>query len=577
MSPSRPTPLARAFQACRAPALAILLVSAFGNLAMLAIPLYSIQLNDRVIGSRSESTLVMLSLITLLFLLLYAGLDYVRAGLQLKAGLAFEERLRRALFDRLLRAQRAGLGAVPTQILADVDTVRSGLAAGVVGALCDVPWVPVFGGLLFVLHPLLGAVALVSAGALLVLAVLTELVTKSGVGRSAQFAAQAAAQAAAAFRQGDAVRGLGMADAMRERWADMQAAAIATASAANERSARLLAATKFVRMLAQGGMMAAGAWLAIRQEISPGMMMASSILIGRALAPVEQVVGQWSRLLRLRGALLRLRGLFRDLPEMAEPTQLPAPCGLLELDGVAVAPPGSERPVVHGVSCRIEPGQVVAIVGSSGSGKSSLARAIANVWPTARGTVRIDGADYRHWPEAQLGRHLGYLPQTVELFAGTVRENIARLGQADDAAVIAAATAAGAHELILRLPAGYDTQIGEGGAALSGGMRQRVGLARALFGDPCLLVLDEPNAHLDEEGERALADALTAARAARRAVVIVSHRPHVLAHVDQMLVMSLGRMLAFGPRDQVLSRLRGQRLAVAAANDAPQPQAGAPA
>ncbi len=564
---SRPTsPLLTAKAACRPAFIATAVMSIFINLAMLAVPLYSIQVNDRVIASRNTSTLLMLSLIVLVFLMLYAFLEYVRSGLQLKASTIFDEKLRSSLFDCLLRAETAGIPLSGPQMLQDANTVRDGISSGIIGTLCDVPWIPIFVGLCFLLHPVLGLVALAGAILLFLLALLTEALTKTGMREAGRLSSEANVFAASILKNGEVVRGLGMGNTVRDRWGVTQAAAVATMATMSERSAAMMAVTKFVRLLVQTGLMGAGAYLAIDQQISPGIMMASSILMGRALSPVEQLVGKWKQLLRIREAHSRLSQLFTALPVEAEQTRLPTPLGKLDVEGIVVLPPSGGRPVVKGVSFSINPGEVVAIVGASGSGKSSLARAIAGVWPVMQGTVRIDGASYKQWDPTQLGKHIGYLPQSVELFAGTIKQNIARLATVEDEAVVTAAKAAGAHDLILRLPNGYDTQIGEAGAALSGGTRQRIGLARALFGDPRLIVLDEPNANLDEEGERALAQAIGHMKAAGRSVVIVSHRPAILNFVDKMMVMSFGLTLAFGPRDTVMANMRGQRVAVAASN-----------
>jgi ATP-binding cassette subfamily C protein/ATP-binding cassette subfamily C protein EexD len=330
-----------------------------------------------------------------------------------------------------------------------------------------------------------------------------------------------------------------------------------------ERGAAMHAVTKFARIAVQTALLCIGAWLAIDRQISPGAMMAASIIMGRALAPVEQVVGQWKRIIGFRSAYRRLEDLFQALPLSAAPTALPAPRGEIEVENAVVWPMAASRPSVKGVSFSLRAGESLAIVGASASGKSSLARAMAGVWPLRDGVIRIDGAAYSQWDQTRLGKHIGYLPQDIELFAGSVAENIARLGKVEDAAVVAAAKAAGAHEVILRLPNGYDTPIGEGGVALSGGMRQRVGLARALHGDPRLLILDEPNSNLDEDGEKALAKAMASAKAAGRTVIVVTHRPQLLAHVDSIMVMAFGKVLVTGPRDEVIAKMRGQRVVVA--------------
>ena len=569
MSLNPKSPLMTARRACRPAFIATAVMSVFINLTMLALPLYSIQVYDRVLTSRNASTLIMLTLIMLVFLILYGALEYIRSGLQLKSSILFDENLRSSLFDSLLRAETAGVPVSGQQMLRDAEMLRDGISSGIIGTMCDVPWAPVFVVLCFMLHPILGSVALAGALILFSFALLTEWMTKGGIRESTKLAAEASSFAASVLKNGEAIRGLGMGQTVRDRWMGTQSAAVATYATTSERSSAVMAVSKFVRMLVQTGLLCAGAWLAIEQQISPGVMMAASILMGRALAPVEQLVGQWRRLIALRNAHGRLDQLFTAVPAESNLTKLPSPAGNISVENIVVLPPSGGRPVVKGVSFQVNPGEIVAVVGASGSGKSSLARAIAGVWPVMQGCVRIDGADYRQWNATMLGKHIGYLPQSVELFAGTIKQNIARLAAVDDAAVVAAAKAAGAHDLILRLPKGYDTEIGESGGALSGGTRQRIGLARALFGDPRLIVLDEPNANLDEDGERALAQSLAHMKAANRSVIIVSHRPQILAHVDKIMVMSFGLTLAFGARDQVIANMRGQRVTVAASNDKP--------
>ncbi|MDU6373601.1 MAG: ATP-binding cassette domain-containing protein, partial [Bradyrhizobium sp.] len=395
------------------------------------------------------------------------------------------------------------------------------------------------------------------------LARLTEFYTRSSGERTNALANEASRFVAAALRNGEVVRGLGMGDIVMDRWSCRQSAMVDAHSTLVERGAAMHSITKFARMAVQTSLLCIGAWLAIEQQISPGAMMATSIIMGRALAPVEQVVGQWKRIIAFRSAYRRLEELFQALPVTAAPTALPAPRGDIDVENAVVWPPAAGRPSVKGVSFSLKAGESLAIVGASASGKSSMARAMAGVWPLREGVIRIDGAAYSQWDQNRLGKHIGYLPQDIELFSGTVADNIARLAKVDEAAVVAAAKAAGAHEVILRLPNGYDTPIGEGGVALSGGMRQRVGLARALYGDPRLLILDEPNSNLDEDGERALAHAMAQAKAAGRTVIVVTHRPQLLAHVDRIMVMSFGKSLAFGERDEVIARMRGQRVVVA--------------
>jgi PrtD family type I secretion system ABC transporter len=554
--------LRRAVRAAVPGTVAAIIISMFINATMLALPIYSMQIYDRVLSSRNETTLLLLTLIVLVFLILYGILEYARSGVLVRSSVAFERVLRRPLFDTMMRAELDPERRQGQQVIRDAEIIRDSLASGTVAVICDLPWTPLFVLLCFFVHPVLGMIAAVGALVLFGLAMLTEILTKKGVDQFSRLSNNASTFAAAALRNGEVVRGLGMGDTILERWSGQQSAAVAANAASAELTAALVAMSKFARVAVQTGVLAAGAWLAIEKQISPGAMMATSIIIGRALAPVEQIVGQWKRILACRGAYSRLRELMDEFPQQAAPVNLPAPQGHIEVENVFIVPPSASRPSVRGVSFSIAPGSSVAIVGASGSGKSSLARALAGVWELRAGEIRIDGAALNQWDRNKLGKSVGYLPQDVELFAGTVADNIARLEAVDSRAVVAAAKAAGAHDVILRLPQGYDTPIGEGGVALSGGMRQRVGLARALYGDPRLIVLDEPNSNLDEEGERALGQAIVRMQESGRTVMVVTHRPQLLAHVDKVLVMSFGTALAFGDRDDVIARMRGNRVAV---------------
>ncbi|WP_296574913.1 type I secretion system permease/ATPase [Phreatobacter sp.] len=554
-------PLKVAIRACLPGTFAAVIISMFINATMLAMPIYSMQIYDRVLASRNETTLLLLTLIVLIFLVLYGILEYARSGVLVRSSVAFERVLRRPLFDAMMRAELDPERRQGQQLIRDAEAIRDSLASGTVAIICDLPWTPLFVLLCYFMHPVLGMIALVGAVVLFALAVLTEILTKRGVDQSSRLSNDASTFAASALRNGEVVRGLGMGDTVLERWSGQQSAAVAANVASAELTAALVAMSKFARIAVQTGVLAAGAWLAIEKQISPGAMMAASIIIGRALAPVEQIVGQWKRIVGCRSAYRRLRHLMNEFPQKAAPVSLPVPQGQIEVENVAIVPPAAAKPSVRGVSFSVQPGESVAIVGSSGSGKSSLARALAGVWELRAGEIRIDGAALNQWDRNKLGKSVGYLPQDVELFAGTVADNIARLADVDSRAVVAAAKAAGAHDVILRLPQGYDTPIGEGGLALSGGMRQRVGLARALYGDPRLIVLDEPNSNLDEEGERALGQAIAAMKEAGRTVVVVTHRPQLLAYVDKVLVMSFGTALAFGDRDDVIARMRGNKVA----------------
>lgn len=554
--PPSQNPLNQAVKACMPAFVSIAIISVFINLTMLAMPLYSMQISDRVMTSRNSGTLIMLTLIVVMFLALYGFLEYVRSGIQLRASILFDTVIRRRLFEALMRTEVNGASKVGPVALRDVEMLRDSISSGLVSTMFDAPWAPIFTLLCFILHPLLGLVALVGALMMILFTLLTERITANSVKHTGQLSAEASQFAASALKNGEAVRGLGMGDTIAAKWNASQTELIGQQTFTNERVAAVTAVSKFVSMLVQASLMGVGAYLALNQQISAGVMMASSIMMGRALSPLQMVVGQWKRIVALRGAYTRMNQLLAELPLEMKSADMPAPTGHLDVQKVVVAPPAGGRPVVKGVSFSVKPGEVIAVIGSSGSGKSSLARALAGVWPLVQGKIKLDGAGYERWDPNQLGKHVGYLPQSVELFNGTIAQNIARLAKVDDKAVIAAAKAAGAHDLILRLPRGYDTQIGEGGAALSGGTRQRVALARALYGNPRLIILDEPNSNLDDEGDKALHRAILEMKKAGRTVIVVTHKPQTLQVVDKILVMSFGLTLAFGPRDAVLQGLR---------------------
>jgi ATP-binding cassette, subfamily C, type I secretion system permease/ATPase len=561
--PRRSNPLSCVIRCCGSALGATFVLSLFINVSMLVSPLYSMQVYDRVLTSRNVGTLTLLTVIVVAFLALYGLLEYARSGVLVRTALYFETALRRVLFETMLRAELSARNRPGQQIIRDAELLRESMAGGTATVLCDLPWMPVYVGLCFVLHPLLGVIALVGAATLIGIALLTNCLTNANVQATAQLSNEAHRIAASALRNGEVVRGLGMGDVVLDRWCGVQSEAQAAAASAHEKNATMQALTKFVRLSIQTALLCAGALLAIEGMVSPGAMLASSVVMARALAPVEQMIFQWKRLVACRAAYSRLHALFETHPQAPAPAELPPPSGRIEVENAVVWPPLSQRPAVKYVSFSLEPGECVAVLGASGSGKSSLARALAGVWPLADGSIRIDDASYAQWDANKLGKHIGYLPQDVDLFAGTITENIARLDGSNQPAVIAAAKAAGVHEAILRLPKGYDTRLGDGEVAMSGGMRQRIGLARALYGNPRLIVLDEPNSNLDEEGERALAAAIERLKAEKCTVVIITHRPAALANADRVMIMSLGQIVAIGPRDELLARMRGGLVTVA--------------
>lgn len=529
------------------------------NLLLFTSPLYMMQVYDRVLASRSESTLVALTVIAAFLLALVGAFELVRSRILVRMGVRYSDRVSPRLFDavseRELAVPRSGAG----QHLRDADAIRDFLSGTGLIAFCDAPWAPVFVVVCWLLHPWLGATALVGALALFGIALASEALTRKPLQEAGKAMGRSMNEAAATLHGAEAIRGLGMQEAVRRRWLEMKDEAVGWQALASDRAGGLLSISKAARHFLQSAVLGVGALLAIRQEISPGVMIAASILMGRALAPVELAVGNWKGFNAARAAHERITRLLEGQGAPSARPAIPAPAGHLTVDGVVVAAPGGFKPTLVGVTFEVKTGESVAIVGPSASGKSSLIRALVGIWPVHSGSLRMDGYTLDQWEPDVLGRHLGYVPQEVDLFAGTVAENIARLGDVDMDAVIEAATLAGLHETIQRLPGGYGTRVGPGGLSLSGGQRQRVALARALYGRPPLLVLDEPNSNLDAAGEEALMKAIRQAKASGQAVVFTTHKPSVLQVADRILVLADGTVRAYGPKESVLPTLMGRR------------------
>ena len=555
------TALTTAKAACR-PALAtVFVLSLFINLSMLTLPLFSMQLYDRVLSSGNQNTLLFLALIAALFLVMFGILDYARSGILLRLGLRFEDALKTALFDTLFRLDSNGGAATAQQAMRDAQAMRDTIGSSAVSALFDLPWTPCFVIVCFALHPLLGAVALVGVVVLFALAVANEVLTHKKLAETGEHFAASTAFTGSVFANQDALRSLGMGDTLRQRWLTSQDEASNANAIAGERAAAIQSISKSARFIVQVALLSFGAWLAIERQISPGVMLAASIIMGRALAPVEQVVAQWRRIVGYRQADARLSQLFANAGTAVAATDLGTPKGHIRVERANIPAVRGGRPVVMRADFVLKAGDSLAIVGASGSGKSTLARALVGGATPLSGAVRIDNATLTQWNINQLGKHIGYVPQDIELLEGTIAENIARFSGASSTAIIAAAKEACVHDAILRLPEGYETKLGYGGVGLSGGMRQRVALARALFANPCLVVLDEPNSSLDEDGERALANSISKMKSAGRTLIVVTHRPQILQHLENLLVMGMGRQIAFGPRNDVISRMRGNKMA----------------
>lgn len=548
--------LRNALRQCRSAMAAVASFSFAINLLMLAPALFMLQVYDRVLSTGRHETLILLTLIAAVALILLGVLDALRGIIGARVGAWLHERIAplavEAGVDGGLRGDPTGANAVR-----DVSTVQSFVSSPQAAFFFDAPWVPIYVAIIALLHPMLGLIALVAAIILAMLAALNELITRGPMKAYAAAQAAAAQECAAAVRNAEAVRAMGMMPAVVARWTQANGAAQHRLTAAAQRSAVLLGFTKSFRTMVQIAILAAGAWYVLAADLSAGAMIAASILLGRALAPVEQAITAWRSFVGARMAMDRLRTRIEETPSAARSrVRLPAPNGPLALSNVTVLSPRDKTPILRDVSFTLSPGEAMAVIGPSASGKSTLCRVLTGLLKPNFGSARLSGSEITHWDSEQLGEHLGYLPQDASLFAGTVFDNIARLRSLPDRTVIDAAVTAEAHDLISSLPDGYQTAIGEGGAGLSGGQRQRIGLARALCGEPALVVLDEPNANLDQAGETALSAAIMTLKSRGSILVIVGHRPSTIAAVDKILVLSRGHVEMLGTREEVLERMR---------------------
>ena len=539
-------------------------LSLFLNLLVLVSPLYMFQVFDRVLTSGHVETLVALTVAAGFALLVFGMLEVIRHQALVRIGTWLDRRLSEPVLAASVGEALAG-HAIGAQPLRDLARLRAFLSSESVFPILDAPWTLVFIAVIWLLHPWLGVLALFGGALLLGLALGSELVMRAPLGAANERWMAAQWRGETALRNAEVVHAMGMLPALLRRWHADNDRALEQHAQAGDRGAAIVGMAKFLRLFLQVGILGLGAYLVLKGELTGGGMIAGSLLLSRALAPVEQAIGAWKNLVAARACHDRLQALLRRHGERPPAMRLPAPEGRLSAERVVFAPPGGQRPILRQVEFELAAGEVLAVIGPSGSGKSTLCRLIAGIWAPSSGHVRLDGAEVHTWERADFGRYVGYLPQDVELFAGTVRDNIARLTEAPDEAVIEAAQLAGAHEMILRLPGGYATEIGAHGAVLSGGQRQWIGLARAMFGKPRLIVLDEPNASLDQAGEAALIDAIGRLKARGTTVILVAHRPSLLAHVDKLLVLREGAAVLFGSRDDVLPRLMVRRRAPAVA------------
>ncbi len=558
--------------ACRGGFRVVVLCSLAINLLMMTAPLYMLQVFDRVIASQSTDTLLYLTLIALVALVALGALEVVRGRSMVKLGTWLDARLSVPVLSASLAGAAQSNREPSVQGLRDLSTLRGFVTGSAVFPILDAPWTPLFLAVIFLLHPLLGLLAVFGAAILLALALGNDLTSRRLIERSGAASIAALRQAEAATRNVDTVMAMGLLGNLVKRWRGANESTLDLLARASHRSGAFTAAAKGFRLALQIAMLGLGAWLVIGAELTAGGMIASSILLGRALSPVDQAINSWKSAVGARAAYIRIKEILNAAPARGAAMALPAPEGALSVENLTYAHPGTTETILRGLSFQLEPGESLGIIGPTASGKTTLARLlVGNLEPTA-GQVRLDSADVWQWDSEDLGRYLGYLPQDVELFGASVRENIARLGEVEPAEVVAAAKLAQVHELILRLPQGYETEIGHGGAVLSGGQRQRIALARAMFGAPRLVVLDEPNANLDQSGEAALVAALGALRDLKATTVVIAHRPSILRHVDKILVLRPDGPAAFGPRDEILKLVTGpaaHRTAHRAAHRAP--------
>lgn len=528
--------------------------SIFINLLMLSGPLYMLQIYDRVLGSRSEATLVALSLLVMFLFIAMGLLDYARARIMARIGARLSARLDKRVFDAALsRSAKVPDDALAASAQRDLQSMQQFWSTSVGTAVMDFPWSPIFVAAIFVFHPAIGWLAVTGGAVLVALTVIQQAVARAGILKAQADAVEAERIAERLKSDAELLQALGMSGAAFHRWAIARQEALGSGLASADTGGAFQSASRTLRLFLQSAILGLGAWFVLLGELSAGAMIASSILMGRALAPIDQVIGQWQVLTRARDGRRNLVALLTQQPPEPLRTTLPRPRAVLELDAVSVLLPGTDVAALRDITLRLEPGQALGVIGPSGAGKSTLGRVIVGALRPNDGKVRLDGAEIGQYGPETLGKHIGYLPQSVTLFDATVAENIARLATSPDSeAVVAAAQAAAAHQMILRLPQGYDTRLGSGGMKLSGGQIQRLGLARALYGQPKVLVLDEPNSNLDNQGSVALNASIRHIKAAGGSVVIIAHRPAAIQECDMLLMLESGKCRAFGLRDEVL-------------------------
>jgi len=534
----------------------VALFSFFVNLLMLTGPIYMLQVYDRVLGSRSLETLIALTVLVAFLFLMMGILDYARGRIMARVGARFQARLDRRVFDAVVRKSALVQDETTSGGLRDLEAVQRLMTSPALIALFDIPWTPFFLAAILIFHPWLGILAIAGGAMLILVTILNQIVTRNSVLNSNVASYRADALSEHIRSEAEMVQSMGMRGAAFDRWQVRRQEALATHINASDLGGGFTALTKSFRLFLQSAMLGLGAYLVLLGQLTPGAMIAASILLGRALAPIEMAIGQWPLVQRATKGWANLVILLSEVsPEMPR-TPLPRPRALLDISQLTIVPPGESQAALRVLTFRVEPGTAVGVIGPSGAGKSTLARALTGVWRPAGGKIRLDGAALDQYEPDVLGQHIGYLPQRVQLFDGTIADNIAKLAQTPDPAkVVEAAQKAAAHEMILQLPNGYDTPVSAAGGRLSGGQIQRIGLARAMYGDPVILVLDEPNSNLDNAGSEALNKAIRAMKSAGNSVLIMAHRPAAIQECDTLLMLDGGARQAFGPKDQVLREM----------------------